>query len=473
MLYENEMDILPEEVPAPEEESSYNDFNYDNLQTNTFEVISTVAYLIGVEETHFINEYEPPMQERFQELKKDKNARIVRNLCRIRTALIRNYSKIRTKFYYDLKNLSTLPELIPTDAVNQLSFDGINLQKSKPVIEQYMVSINKELSNRIGNCQQLFPMWVQWQYIKELFLMPNGMKETALRASTSDFFYNMSKYPYMCYINWPGINKGNILYNDRKFLTLLYEFHEDCFHDESLVRGASKKDMVTIDSFLDDCSKVLVVVDCENSDAVKLAAALSSLPAYQIDKIFKILLFDSDYTTSTWPILSKVAQFPLEHIRVARLNEKKSQVDMTLATTTVKEVYTNGVNGVILVSSDGDYWSLIQSISDVNFLVMMEKQKSGRPFLDALDEHEIRHCYIDDFCTGASYSIKTYALLQSLEERLDAIGGFNINEMLDESMRDTWIYMTPGERQTFWDRYIKGMRLKLDSDGNVTIVLNK
>lgn len=49
--------------------------------------------------------------------------------------------------------------------------------------------------------------------------------------------------------------------------------------------------------------KCLIVVDCENSDAVKLAAALSSLPTEQLGKISKVILFDSEYTTAQWKTL--------------------------------------------------------------------------------------------------------------------------------------------------------------------------
>ena len=117
-------------------------------------------------------------------------------------------------------------------------------------------------------------------------------------------------------------------------------------------RNLTKADIY---NFLADAGKAIMVVDCENSDPVKLAAALSSLSPSSKAKLSKILLFDSEYTTSSWGILAQAGNFPVEHVTVLRLNEKKSQVDMTLATRTCKEVYTNAVDSVILVSSDSDY----------------------------------------------------------------------------------------------------------------------
>lgn len=48
---------------------------------STYELVSKVAYLIGVPLRIFENEHEPPKLDIYQQLDKDKNARIIRNLC--------------------------------------------------------------------------------------------------------------------------------------------------------------------------------------------------------------------------------------------------------------------------------------------------------------------------------------------------------------------------------------------------------
>ena len=53
---------------------------------STYEIVSKVAYLIGVPLRIFQNEHEPPKIEIYNRLEQDKNARIIRNLCIIRTA---------------------------------------------------------------------------------------------------------------------------------------------------------------------------------------------------------------------------------------------------------------------------------------------------------------------------------------------------------------------------------------------------
>ena len=54
---------------------------------STYELVSKVAYLIGVPLRIFQNEHEPPKIEIYNRLEQDKNARIIRNLCVIRTAI--------------------------------------------------------------------------------------------------------------------------------------------------------------------------------------------------------------------------------------------------------------------------------------------------------------------------------------------------------------------------------------------------
>lgn len=463
---------------------SYTDYHHAK-----YNIISLVAYLIGVEKRHFENEYEPPQIEIYNSLDSNKSARMIRNLCMIRTALEKNYTAVRSAFYYEVKNLVTLPEYIPVDSVTQLANDGIQLQKGRPDVDTYLIAINKELSNRIGNCKPLFPEWLNWGYIRPLFIMPNGQKLEGLKAAGAEYNKDRNRYPYQCYMNWQGASDGNILYSDDKFVRLLYEAHEDEFTDWSLVRDVGDIALDNIKSFIERSGQAIVVVDCENSDPIKLSAALSSLPKAGLSKIKKVLLFDSDYTTSGWQIisqgaeqaktektagwgiLSSVAAFPIQRITVPRLNQRKSQVDMTLATNTCKEVYQNNIDSAVLVSSDSDYWAMIQTLADVNFLVMVEKEKCGRDIKEALEQHGIHYCYLDDFYTGASYTIKTVALQTHIQTALDETVNFNMETMLDDAIRSTWVQMTGKERTAFYDRYIRKIHTELSAEGKLRLVL--
>ena len=448
-------------------------YSYTDYRNPTYHIVSLVGYLIGVDKQFF----SPPGEHRldvavFEKTEMIKNARIIRNLCRIRTGFEKNYPAIRHAFKYEIKNIGSLPDLIPSDAVNALSQDGVKIYRSRPDADEYIITINRELSNRISSIQPLFPEWVNWKYIRDLFLMPGGTKQEGIKQAGFEYNKNRNKYPFQCYINWRGGENGNILHCDEKFVTLLYESWEDHFENISLVRDVGNITKADIYNFLAEAGKAIMVVDCENSDPIKLAAALSSLSPSSKDKVSKILLFDSEYTTASWNILAQAGNFPIEHVTVLRLYEKKSQVDMTLATRTCKEVYTNGVDSVILVSSDSDYWALIQSLSDIDFLVMVERSKCGIEIRNALEQREIVYCFLDDFCTNASYTIKTTTLLTEIRSRLDAALNVNVNDMLNDAIHNTWVQMTPKERQAFFDRYIKTMRLSIEGDGSLRILID-
>lgn len=91
---------------------------------HTYELVSKVAYLIGVPLRIFENEHEPPKLELYDQLERDKNDRIIRNLCIIRTAIERNYKRINDAMRMECRGLLSMPELIPSASLQQLSDDG-------------------------------------------------------------------------------------------------------------------------------------------------------------------------------------------------------------------------------------------------------------------------------------------------------------------------------------------------------------
>ena len=104
---------------------------YTDYENSTYTVVSKVAYLIGVQKRIFENEYEPPKMEWYEKLHADKNARIVRNLCMIRTALELNFKAINNRMRFDMCNLHSLPEYVPQDSLNELLQDGITIVRSR------------------------------------------------------------------------------------------------------------------------------------------------------------------------------------------------------------------------------------------------------------------------------------------------------------------------------------------------------
>ncbi len=436
------------------------------IKESKHEVVSTMAFLIGIAEDKLTDS---PQLQLFPMLKLDKNARIVRNLCMIRTAILRNFKNINNLMRLEYRSILNMSEYIPSSAMRQLTEDGVNfIKKSSVKLSDHINEINRLLTDRINNCQGLFPTWVNWNYVRDLFIMPNGLTERGSKEASDVYYANRSYYPYGMYINWSPYDAGNILYDDRTFMRVLYEQHNDYFADFNQTFDAGSSIKNNIYDFIDQSDKAVVFVDCENSDPYKFCAALRSLDADALSKISKIILFDDVHTSIAWQILEKYTHIPVEYLLIERLHSNKSLVDLKLVTRACKEHYTDNVDSMILASSDSDYWALIDSLPFANFLVMVEKEKCGVDLKTALSNSNIYYCYLDDFYAGGSEDLKVTAVLSEINRQLRPFS-FNINDLLDEALRTTRVKMEPHERSRFFDKHLRKLDLVIDADGNASI----
>ncbi len=438
----------------------------------TTDIVSTFAYLIGVRKSIFDNPHEPPDPDIFEKLEKEKAARIVRNLCVIRTSIERNFGKINNALRNEFRHITALSEYIPDESVVQLTNDGVIVfKKSSTHLGQHIIEINRLIGDRINNCQVFFPTWLNWKYLRQLFIMPEGLTEDGIKAGANEFFTHMDYYPYQVYMNWAPYDCGNILYSDKKFVTLLYEWNKDQFTQLNKVEDAGDYVTGNIYDFIEAGEKVTFFVDCENSDPYNLCAALMSLDEEYSSKVQKIILFDDVHTSTAWRVIEDHISIPVEHILIERLKENKSLVDMRLAMRISEEFYKNQVDSFVLVSSDSDYWSVITSLPSAKFLFMIEHGKCGPDMKDALDEKGIFYCYIDEFHSARSEKILMDAIQRELRRYISEHLNFNFREMLDAALTATRAPMTDAEKKQFFDKHIRPFQASMDQDGNLQITL--
>ena len=457
--------------PLPQT-AAQNNTEQMTYKDSTYVIVSKVAYLIGVPNRIFENEHEPPQQEIFHQLENDRNARIIRHLCIIRTAIERNFKQINEQMKFEFRTILSLPQYVPADSINQLLADGISfIRKSSTKLADHIVEINRIISDRINNCKSLFPLWLNWKYIRELFIMPDGLCSQATKTAAEVYYAGLRLYPYQMYINWNPVDEGNILFNDKKFVTLLYRWHDDKFTEYSKVSDAGSYIKGSIYDFIDDSEKVVIVVDCENSDPYKLSATLRRLNSVYTEKITSIILFDDIHTATAWSILERFTSIPVEHILIERIKQNKSLVDIRLTARACQEHYENKVDSFIIVSSDSDYWGLISSLPNAQFLVMIEHDKCGPDMKAALVDSGIFYCYLDDFYSGDSEELKTNAIFQEMRNYMAKAIRLNVNEMFTDALRATRIEMSQAERQQFYNKYIKTLQLSISDDGDVSLVI--
>lgn len=432
----------------------------------TYAIVSKVAYLLGVPERIFENEHEPPKMDEFRILEMNKNARIIRNLCMLRAKIERNFGAINKEITNHYKALYSLPELVPQDAISALAADGIQVFGKRNIqLAQHIVELNGLINDRINNVKSIFPVWINWDYLKDLFIMPNGLTVPGTKAAAEEYYANREHYPYQIYLNWNASeNDGNIFFNDKKFVTLLYEKNLDQFTELSRVSDVDSSTKQTLNDFIHRAGKISIYVDCENADVFSLYSALKSLTDEASAKIERIVLFDDIHTTEAWQSLADYTRIPIEYQEIKRVKENKSLVDIRLVTCVCREFYQEHTDSFILVSSDSDYWGLISDMPDAKFLVMVEHEKCGPDLKEALTEHKIFFCYTDDFYSGDEMDdLKEKLLLSKIQKELDD-RMLDIHGVLEEMLLSLRISMCESEKKQFLDRYLRN-KVRLEFDG--------
>lgn len=436
--------------------------------TNSYNIVSLVAYLIGVKRDQF--DRSTLSSGTFDGYEANDNAKTMRCLCMLRNALMKHGDRIFT-LMNELKSLDQMPEYIDPAIFPYLSSRGLQIIRANQKPLKYILQLNQLIADRINTCQPLFPLWIKWPYIRKLFIMSKGGKPDGVNKQIRQFNANINIYPFHCYIDIPNIDHGNYLFNDEKFLTIVYKINGDEFTDAQKVRDASLLSRNKLYDFVSANEKIELVVDCENSDPYQLTAVLRNIQSNctsGIEHIQKVILYDDPHTIDTWQILSDFVPTPIEYELVERVNDHKSLVDLRMTAGTCREHYKNGVNAFLLVSSDSDFWGLISSLPTASFLSLLEHDKTGTSLLDALDAAGINYCFIDDFA-GNLADIKVAALKNCMRKYLADVVHFNVNDMLDEIFTRTNLQMTAGEKQVFFDKYVKTLKLQIGSDGDVTV----
>lgn len=245
--------------------------------------------------------------------------------------------------------------------------------------------------------------------------------------------------------------------------------NDDYFDDKSKYKTAANEIKDNIYDFISSSDKVVLVVDCENSDVYKLYSMLKNLNRDEVMKISKIMLFDDIHTTNGWDHLEKVISIPVEHIEVKRIQDHKSLVDMRVMAGVFREFYTHGASSFILLSSDSDYWALISSLPEADFLVMVEWNKCGQAIKDALEQEGIFWCSLDDFSTGKNEELKRAVLLAELRKYLPNLLSYNGKDLVYKLYADTRIDADETEKNNFYNKYIRTITFQADTDGNFSL----
>ncbi len=437
----------------------------------TKNIVTTVSYMIGIRKNIVENIAEENM-ELLNELSQNQACKVIRYLCKLRTSLMLNFKKTDIEMKSNLINIDKL-KWFDHDNIAQLEEWGFKIIKANSSSSKYMETINKYISENIGNCRVLFPEWVNWDYIKDLFVIPRFTQEKAIKAEFAKYMSKIVYYPFQQYIHWEPYDCGGMLVNDAKFFSVVYKSHNDVYIYKSNYRQADDEIKEKIYEFINHTDRVEIVVDCENSNPYKLCSVLTSLKKEEIEKIQKVILFDDIHTNPAWEMVDTFIQLPVEHILVQRVKEQKSLVDIKMTATVCIEHYQNQVSSFLLFSSDSDYWGLISSLPNAHFLMMFEYSKVSDAIKKTLAQHEIYYCAIDDFGTGKIDDFKKFVLFRLMKKYLPDLLHYNGKEFVSNLYEEAKIPAEQNEKDNFYKKYIKTLKFIADDDGSLCLEIQK
>ena len=411
----------------------------------------------------------------YEEMNADKEARIVRSLCRLRTKLQRNFRAIFTEMNSDLKNIDAIPDLVPQDALKILEQDGIPFVRAQRRLEDYIVDVHNYLLPHVPNCQKFIPDWVKWGYIRSMFFLPRGNTVEGNKEAARFYNENRDLFPYQAYINWyPDENDGNILRDDAKFLPILYERNRDKFYDMSKVTDAGDAAVADPEEFFAKAGRVIIAVDCENADPCKVIGIIKELEARGLSgKIAKILLVDDEHTSLQWRALRRNENLPLEYYLTNRVKDEKSAVDVAMTIKFYHELIAAKakeapIDAAVIVSSDCDFWPLIELTPDVNFLVMLEYDNCSQAYYQKLQSNEIPFFYIDEYYMSGNVELKTESVLQEVMRDIEEgfLSKINLFSVINRALVKLDLKMTDQEVTQFFDKYIAEMNVAFAKNGS-------
>lgn len=454
--------------------------SYENYRTN---LTTTLAFLLGVKNDILFGEESQFDIELLNKLSEDCKCNIIRHLSIIRMDYIRNFKSI-TAGQANLVPLETMTEYISIDSVKYLRNYSIEVLKVNYSVTNLIAFVNQYMLENVDKIKSYIPNWIKWEYIRNLFLMPGGYAGSNgnnLQGSTGQKVVNAINkvrkligtrktfYPFGAYLFWPE-NKmedhyGNLLFNDEKFLKILYAAYGETFKANDYVIDATDETKNIVYDFISGAINVSVFVDCENVDPYKFASVFMNLEEEKFNKIKKIILFDDVHTSTAWDHLESLLNLPIEHREIQRVLENKSLVDIAMTAGACTEYFQNKTESIILASSDSDFWGLISTLSFARFLVLNESDKASEIILSKLEEHDINYCFMDTFAQDQVQQFKEKVLFKSLQNVLDEFnteGTFSYNnptELLEAIFYEAGIRgcycQVEQEKQTFYNKYLK------------------
>ena len=319
---------------------------------------------------------------------------------------------------------------------------------------------------------------MKWAYIRNLFFINKGNTNDGNKEAAKLYYEYRDMFPYQTYINWsPDMRDGNILRDDAKFLPILYERNRDKFYDMSKVTDAGDAAIDDPSEFFRNAQRVLIAIDCENADPCKVIGVMKELQRSSMaGKIAKVILVDDTHTSSQWRALRRNENLPLEYYMTDRVKDDKSAVDVALTIKFYREIAQSKAEGspidsAIIVSSDCDFWPLIELTPEVKFLVMLEYDNCSQAYYQRLQNNDVPFLYIDEYFGAGNLEMKTEIVLQETIREIEEgyLSKINVFSMINHALTKLELKMSETETANFFEKYITPMSITFAKNGSAVL----
>lgn len=438
----------------------------NGLYGSSNKIVTIVAYLLGMSNQVLREYYDAEVLQRLEQF---PPAGIVRALCMIRMVFMTNFLNIDN----DLKNIINIDKQACFDQnlLRKLISDGVMTIQCNCNADNYIAYVTRLIDYYINLCSELFPYSIKFSYIRRLFV-PKGYEKPGTRQSEFMRYHaNKNYYPYQLYMVWKPEECGNILLNDSKFLRKLYEQNKENFMDVDLYKDVSDDVKQKINDFINRTVKMAVVVDCENVDPYKLYGMLSGLPVMTRQSISQIVLYNDANASAAWNYLKYCIDIPVVCHNTQRILERKSVVDIEMAMGTMRMCHEQGVDSIILCSSDSDFCPLIQALPNVNFMVLYEHRKCSSVTQNVWQKDKALSFALDDFYLADSATFQRKVVLETIKKTLPFYVGTGIDDFVASVLKTAGIPATKALVQELKSKYVAKARFDVSATGEISIAI--
>jgi hypothetical protein len=377
-------------------------------------------------------------EEAWELLHQNKAARIVRALTALRNHLIQNWTVAYENINLQKKTLwSSTPTI--SEILKQLQ--GVNgpLLKKQGALLGYLSTINTEIGNRINNCKTaVSPEY--WEIIKSAVLMPNGSVANSIEREAKPFING--NCPVGVYANIPQKKIVAAMKNDRAFMIRLSG--DDDQVEDSIQTAAVRS---SLNTFISQNTRTVIIVDCENADPYKLCAAINQIEPGLRKKIAKIILVDDAKSSIAWGIFKNYVGtgITIEHEVVDRMLTGKSLVDLRISARVNEEFYRNNVPAFVISSSDSDMWGFVSVMPNTKFLFLLEKSKCAYNLIPSINaQRSTDYCLMDNVMSTSSVAMWVNSVVNACKDSLPQIPQ-SIDNIAKLTLHKARIQLTPDE----------------------------